>query len=84
MENWVKHWREEKQILYEDMIDFYRYKVIHDTLIDLPLDICKLFGSFVMDRYENNKFMMSWRLQHQRLSEQNNRVNHELLKEKKS
>ena len=74
MENWVKHWLEEKQTLYEDMIDFYRYKVIYDTVTDLSVDICILLASFVMDRYENNKFMLNWRLQHQRLSEQNTSV----------
>ena len=36
------------------MIDFYRYKVIHDAVTDLSVDICRLLSSFVMDRHENN------------------------------
>ena len=55
--------------------------MIHDSVRDFPVDICKLLASFVMDRCENNEFMLSLSLQHEGLSAANNRVDHELLEE---
>ena len=55
--------------------------MIHDSVTDFPVDICKLLASFVMDKNENNEFMLNWSLQHEALLAEKNGVDHELLEE---
>ncbi len=57
--NWVKDLCDKKQSLYDDMVKFYCYKAIIDVLKeDMPMDICHLLGSFVVDEYENKSLIL--------------------------
>ncbi len=57
--NWVNDICVKKESLYDDMMNYYRYKTMVEALNGgIPMDICQMLRLFAMQKYQNRSFIL--------------------------